>query len=603
MKHLPFAVVLWLASLTISFGQDAFDRDKLRDELLGISKRQPACLTDAGGLPRRVIITRNGAGLFETPKAEATRLRSLGLYDRLYLYVEDSGDGFHRVGVDPWGEGPTGWVPATFCLLWDNNEIVFLNGDSVPNDVNRFFVWKNEEDARQGKPETAVYEEVINRGTNKVGDLFFPVLKKDRTGTIYQIGFLFGGNQAGRDQYGKPLDEATKKQIADNVTSVNVVLVMDATGSMTAFIDEAKRQATLILDELEKENLVRELGSDKPLHLTVNFGLVAYRDKGDEFDVKTVVSPTHERGTIKRELASLEANGGGDHPELVEAAIRHVLSKLSLPQGAINRVIVIGDAPPHQLDKDILTELGREAKAKFVEIHTLACGDDKEAIAAFEILSSASGGTSQRISESKSLIGTIVTDLKRRIQGIPIEKEVVEQALQSKQSPQQTVRSLGLSEDDGRRMLKFLMARGADVATENTLRQGWIKVRPGTESRIRLFVYVPRWKLALQLSQLLNLSDGTEIKKKAENALVIVQQILQFTGGDKSGAGMSKGDVSAADRGKQIPELTPVTKKGPSAVAAESPRIREKIQTLLRYWNNAAAWEHDHIWIPVDALP
>ena len=34
-----------------------------------------------------------------------------------------------------------------------------------------------------------------------------------------------------------------------------------------------------------------------------------------------------------------------------------------------------------------------------------------------------------------------------------------------------------------------------------------------------------------------------------------------------------------------------------------SRHVVQKIQTMLRYWNNAEAWEHDHIWIPVDALP
>lgn len=588
--------------VTSAMAEEKLDRDKLREELLGIAKRAPACLTDKNGLPKRVVITRNGTELFAEPKTGAERLRTVGLYDRLYLYVQDPGTGFHRVGLDPWEEGPTGWVPASFCLIWDNNEILFLNGDSVPADVDRFLIWSSEEEARDGQPDKAVYEEVVSRDRAKVGDLFFPVLQKDRSGTLYQIGFLFGGDQGGRDKYGQELTAKDKQRIADNVSTVNVVLVIDATGSMGPYIEEAKRQATQIVNELQEKTVLPALGGGGSIKLTVNFGLVAYRDKGDAFEVKTFVAPTNDLEKIRREIAGLDAAGGGDEPEMVVQGIQHALSTMTLGQGALNRLIVIGDAPPHELDKDKLSDVGRDAKSKFVELHALVCGESAETQAALEIMATASGGSSRKISQAADLTRMIIDELKARVAGVPVEKELVEKSLQG-QSLQATARQLGLNENQSRRMIKFLMARGADVSTEQGLRQGWVKVRPGSDSRLRLYVYLPRWKLALQLSQLLNLSDSTEVKKKAENAIAVVQQLLGFTAGDKSGAGMSKDGSSAAKRGDNVPELSDVTKKGPAAVVSENPRVRQKIQTLLRYWNNAEAWEHDHIWIPVEALP
>lgn len=603
MRTLILSSFALIGMAIVAFAEDSIDRDKLRDELLGIAKRTPACLRDSNGLPQRVVITRNGTELFAEPKEGAKSIRSVGLYDRLYLYVKDPGTGFHRVGLDPWDESPTGWVPASFCLAWDNNEILFLNGDSVPTDVDRLFVWASEEDAREGKPEKAVYEEVVDRERAKVGDLFFPVLKKDRSETLYQIGFLFGGDQGGRDRFGKPLTEADKQRISENVLVINVVIVIDATGSMTPYIEEVKRQATKIVDELQDKALLTELGSELPIKLTVKFSLVAYRDKGDEFEVKTFVPLTNDVTTIQREIASLSATGGGDRPEMVVPAVRHVLTTLPLEQGALNRIILIGDAPPHELDKEILSGLGREAKSKYIAVDSLICGDDQETQASFDIIATSSGGTARKIDESSKLVRMIVEELKARAVGIPVEKELLQQSFTKKQSIQSSARELGLNDNQARRMMKFLTARGADIVSEQGLRQGWVRVRPGSDSRLRLYVYLPRWKLALQLSQLLNLSDSTEVKKKAENAIAVVQQLLGFTAGDKSGAGMSKDGTSAAKRGESVPELSPVTKKGPSAVITENPRVREKIQTLLRYWNNADAWEHDHVWIPVDALP
>ncbi|MDP1796779.1 MAG: hypothetical protein Q8K78_04825, partial [Planctomycetaceae bacterium] len=90
---------------------------------------------------------------------------------------------------------------------------------------------------------------------------------------------------------------------------------------------------------------------------------------------------------------------------------------------------------------------------------------------------------------------------------------------------------------------------------------------------------------------------------KASNAMAVVQRLLGFTAGDAASAGLEKTGLSPAQRGQDVPQLTPTIEKGPSAVAEFSPRIREKVTQLLKYWNNADAWEHDHIWIPVDALP
>ena len=114
----------------IFYLQDSHDKDdkefeSIVDEILGISKRTPECMVDSNGLPKRVVVTRNGAGLFEKPAAGAKKVTDLSLFRRMYLYVANK-DGFHRVGQDPFGEGQSGWIPTDFCIIWDNNCFDFI---------------------------------------------------------------------------------------------------------------------------------------------------------------------------------------------------------------------------------------------------------------------------------------------------------------------------------------------------------------------------------------------------------------------------------------------------------------------------------------------
>ena len=89
------AIVACLRLYVCAYGQDKeIDLEQYAKELSGITHRRPACLVDEHGLPNRVIINRNGAGMFEEPKPKSKRTRTLSLYDRLYLYVDDTGVGF-----------------------------------------------------------------------------------------------------------------------------------------------------------------------------------------------------------------------------------------------------------------------------------------------------------------------------------------------------------------------------------------------------------------------------------------------------------------------------------------------------------------------------
>ncbi len=116
--------------------------------------------------------------------------------------------------------------------------------------------------------------------------------------------------------------------------------IIDTTGSMA---DEIHRLKVTMRDVSRR---IATLPS-RPL---VRYGLTAYRDEGDEYVTRTwdFVRGDDLDAFLDR-LAALEAGGGGDYPEAVEAALEAaVLGPTWDVDGAVEVAFLIADAPPHQ---------------------------------------------------------------------------------------------------------------------------------------------------------------------------------------------------------------------------------------------------------------
>jgi Mg-chelatase subunit ChlD len=119
---------------------------------------------------------------------------------------------------------------------------------------------------------------------------------------------------------------------------LDLVFLIDATGSMADEIDKLK--ATL-------RTIVAEVAA-LPSRPDVCLGLVAYRDRGDAFLVRTH-DFTHDVGAFLRgALVPLQAAGGGDYPEAMNEALHETVHQLSWRgDGATRMVVLLADAPPH----------------------------------------------------------------------------------------------------------------------------------------------------------------------------------------------------------------------------------------------------------------
>jgi hypothetical protein len=105
-----------------------------------------------------------------------------------------------------------------------------------------------------------------------------------------------------------------------------------------------------------------------PSRPSICFALVAYRDRGDAFFVRSV-DFTSDLDAFQRQLAALQADGGGDMPEALNEALHTAVHRLSWRGGTATRLVVlVADAPPHldygspRYDDDMQGALARGIK-------------------------------------------------------------------------------------------------------------------------------------------------------------------------------------------------------------------------------------------------
>lgn len=115
---------------------------------------------------------------------------------------------------------------------------------------------------------------------------------------------------------------------------VKLAFVLDCTGSMEPWIQEAKTKMTDMLDATRR---------DHP-NATFEVALVAYRDYGDERRF-TIVDFTHP-DVLLQHLRPIHADGGDDEAEDVAGALEHA-SHLMWGGSDVRMLIHIADAPPH----------------------------------------------------------------------------------------------------------------------------------------------------------------------------------------------------------------------------------------------------------------
>jgi len=151
---------------------------------------------------------------------------------------------------------------------------------------------------------------------------------------------------------------------------IEVVFVLDTTGSMSGLIQAAKEKIWSIATSMASAESSPE----------IKVGLVAYRDRGDAYVTKTV-GLSQDLDSVYAKLMDFKAAGGGDGPESVNKALYDAVNNVSWSQakGVYKVVFLVGDAPPHMDYRDDVKypEIIKMAHDKGIVINAIQSGNNQ----------------------------------------------------------------------------------------------------------------------------------------------------------------------------------------------------------------------------------
>jgi len=156
--------------------------------------------------------------------------------------------------------------------------------------------------------------------------------------------------------------------IANERPKVDVVFVLDTTGSMSGLIQTAKEKIWSIATTMASAQPTPE----------IRIGLVGYRDRGDAY-VTRIADLSGDLDSVYATLMDFQADGGGDGPESVNKALHDAVHQMSWSQqtSAYQVVFLVGDAPPHMdyQDEAQYPEILAAAHDKGIVVNTIQCGE------------------------------------------------------------------------------------------------------------------------------------------------------------------------------------------------------------------------------------
>jgi hypothetical protein len=180
----------------------------------------------------------------------------------------------------------------------------------------------------------------------------------------------------GKEIYKKVFAQNTRKvnismdKPAEKIRNLEVLFMVDATGSMGDEISYLKSELEDIIGRLNTKN-----------ELNTRTAMVFYRDKGDEYVIRDF-GFEQDLQKVKRNLANQYADGGGDFEEAVEEAMENAIyqQRWSETGTSARLMFMILDAPPHYdaaRVKSIQRSVKEAASRGIALIPVVASGIDK----------------------------------------------------------------------------------------------------------------------------------------------------------------------------------------------------------------------------------
>ena len=194
------------------------------------------------------------------------------------------------------------------------------------------------------------------------------------------------GEVSAQTERGGSVALQTDRPTASGDVALDVLFLLDATGSMADEIDQLKFTIGEVAQRI----------GDLPANVDLHLGMTLYRDIGDTF-VTANFNFTSDVDHFTRALEVVVADGGGDYAEALDEALADALGRPTWrPAGqAVQLVFLIADAPP-QIARQVptpYTESMINAAGRGIKIFPVSSsGTDDQAEYVFRQLAQFTGG-------------------------------------------------------------------------------------------------------------------------------------------------------------------------------------------------------------------
>lgn len=226
------------------------------------------------------------------------------------------------------------------------------------------------------------------------------------------------------------------------MNKVDLLFIVDVTGSMGGFISEAKRRMQDILETLSEKHKV-------DLQVALSF----YRDHPSQ--ESTFVTAVYDLDNFEKASATIKqvsVNGGGDFPEAVLDGIVDGIKDQKWREGSRRIAFLIGDAPAHGMyDNENCCMCGltwgdavRTAQDNKVTIYSIVLGDNSDAVSTFKTIANFTGGI--LINTSGSAMDIILETLAEEFDSLNLSTKIISM-LSQKHSQEEICKMLGIDRD------------------------------------------------------------------------------------------------------------------------------------------------------------
>ena len=206
------------------------------------------------------------------------------------------------------------------------------------------------------------------------------------------------------------------------MNKVDLLFIVDVTGSMGSFISDAKQRMTSILNNLKSE-----------FKVDLQVGLSLYRDHPSEDpSFVTAICDLIEVVDVQEKISKINVSGGGDFPEAVFDGIIDGISSMSWRDDSRRIAFLIGDAPPQGMDESDrkCCLCGKTwgdavviAQENNVIIYSIALGYHNITKESFKTISNFTGGL---LVEGSNAMDIILETLKSEFDNMNLDSKILE---------------------------------------------------------------------------------------------------------------------------------------------------------------------------------